>query len=582
MKSPLLLLPFLLLYFLLPSALSAQCVSGDCQDGKGTYRYPSGAKYVGEFEAGEIHGLGVCYYTNGSKYSGQWEHRYPNGKGTKTYPDGTKWTGQWKMGKMVDEQGNVLEETWVAKGEEADDGTNIQSGCISGDCVNGRGVFAYADGSKYEGEFVRSRLEGQGTFYYPNGDKYVGAFRNNYSHGKGVFFYADGTKTAGEWVEGEYYGETWVALGKEGCVEGDCTNGEGTYVYRDGAAKYTGRFRDGLASGRGVCHYAEGEYYEGEWDNGSFNGLGILHLKDGREVAGNWSDGTFLGPADVSALEAVSPSEQSATPTITTTPATVPTEVTTSSSPSNNPTTSTPAEVKVWAVVIGIAAYSHMPVLRYTDDDAYRMYAFLKSPEGGALSDDQIRVLVDEDATKAKITETMAEVFGQAGPNDLVLLYFSGHGLKGSFLPIDFDGYNNKLFHDEINTILSESPAKYKLCIADACHSGSLFAMKSGTVESALANYYKTLAQAEAGTALIMSSKSSETSLESSGLRQGVFSHFLIRGLKGEADRDDDKIVSVQELYDFIHGNVRDYTGMRQSPVIQGDYDPKMTVAVKR
>ena len=106
--------------------------------------------------------------------------------------------------------------------------------------------------------------------------------------------------------------------------------------------------------------------------------------------------------------------------------------------------------------------------------------------------------------------------------------------------------------------------------------------MKSGTVESALANYYKTLAQAEAGTALIMSSKSSETSLESSGLRQGVFSHFLIRGLKGEADRDDDKIVSVQELYDFIHGNVRDYTGMRQSPVIQGDYDPKMTVAVKR
>ncbi len=587
------ILTFAFLCFSLPN-LMAQCVSGDCQNGKGTYRYPSGAKYVGEFKDGEIHGVGVCFYTNGSKYSGQWEHRYPNGKGTKTYPDGNKWTGQWKLGKMVDEQGNVLEETWVAKGEEEDDGTNIQTGCISGDCADGEGVFGYADGSRYEGEFANARLDGQGTFYYANGDKYVGAFRNNYSHGKGVFFYADGTKTAGEWVEGEYYGESWVALGKEGCVEGDCTNGEGTYVYRDGAAKYTGSFRDGLAAGRGICHYAEGEYYEGEWANGSFNGLGILHLKDGREVKGKWSDGTFLGPADVSQLdESPAPTLAEASPTESPITQEEPSpeiiveqtpkpEAATATSSTAETTSIESGEVKVWAVVIGIASYTHMPVLRYTDDDAYRMYAFLKSPEGGALSDDQIRVLVDEDATKAKITATMQEIFGQAGPNDLVMLYFSGHGLKGSFLPIDFDGYNNKLFHDEINALLSESPAKYKLCIADACHSGSLFAMKSGTVENALASYYKTLAQADAGTALIMSSKSSETSLESSGLRQGVFSHFLIRGLKGEADQDDNKVVSVQELYNFINDNVREYTGMRQSPVIKGDYDPKMTVAVKR
>ena len=83
-------------------------------------------------------------------------------------------------------------------------------------------------------------------------------------------------------------------------------------------------------------------------------------------------------------------------------------------------------------------------------------------------------------------------------------------------------------------------------------------------------------------TALIMSSKSDETSLESSGLRQGVFSHFLIRGLKGEADTNGNRIISVQELYDFIGENVRTYTGMRQSPVIKGDYDGKMTVAVIR
>jgi hypothetical protein len=88
----------------------AQCISGNCKNGKGTYVYPSGAKYVGEFRDGEIHGVGVCYYTNGSKYSGEWKHRYPDGKGTKTYSDGTKRTGQWRQGKPVDESGKLQEE----------------------------------------------------------------------------------------------------------------------------------------------------------------------------------------------------------------------------------------------------------------------------------------------------------------------------------------------------------------------------------------------------------------------------------------------------------------------------------------
>jgi len=249
---------------------------------------------------------------------------------------------------------------------------------------------------------------------------------------------------------------------------------------------------------------------------------------------------------------------------------------------SNTPTLRQANGMKVWAVVIGIAAYDHMPTLRYTDDDAYRIFAHLKSPEGGALKDEQIRILIDEDATKEKISATMREVFGKAGKNDLVMLYFSGHGLKGSFLPIDFDGFNNKFDHSEIKEILDNSPAKYKLCIADACHSGSLLAMKSANVTNVLANYYKTLSTANPGTALIMSSKSNETSLESSGLRQGVFSHFLIRGLKGEADTNSDKIVSIQELYDFIDGNVQSYTGNRQTPLIEGDYDKEMAVSVVR
>ena len=177
MKSLLLLL----LSFCFLSSLSAQCISGDCKNGIGTYVYPSGAKYTGHFKDGEIHGVGVCYYTDGSKYQGEWVHRYPEGRGTKTYSDGTTRTGRWLRGKPVDDSGKLLEEYIAKKKEERqDDGTNIQSGCLSGNCKDGQGIFAYPDGSKYEGQFLNNKFEGQGTFYFPNGDKYVGQFKENY------------------------------------------------------------------------------------------------------------------------------------------------------------------------------------------------------------------------------------------------------------------------------------------------------------------------------------------------------------------------------------------------------------------
>jgi hypothetical protein len=528
------------------------CVSGDCYNGTGIYIYPSGAVYIGEFRNGEIQGIGVCYYSDGSKYQGEWMNRYPEGNGTKTYADGSKRTGSWKRGQPVDAGGKIVDASALAK-EKSNDGTAVQSGCLSGDCVNGQGVFAYPDGSRYEGYFRNGKPNAGGTFFYPNKDKYVGNFRNGLRNGNGTLIQANGATTTGEWKEGEFVGKG--ATTKMGCIEGDCANGYGTYVFRDGP-KYIGTFKNHLPDGKGVVYYPNSERYEGDMANGAFNGYGTLFMEDGTHVNGFWKEGTYLGaknPYAIAQEDVSSPKYRKTMP-----------------------------DLKVWAVIIGVSAYNHMPVLRYPDDDAYRIFAFLRSPEGGALPEEQIRILVDEDATKRNIKNTMEDIFGKAGPNDLVFFYFSGHGLKGSFLPIDFDGVDNKLYHDEVNDILARSPAKYKLVIADACHSGSLLAMRGDKEPSMLTTYYETLAKAKAGSALLMSSKSEETSLESSGLRQGVFSHFLIRGLKGEADSSRDKIVSVQELFDYVQANVRSYTGNRQSPIMQGDYDPRMTVAVLR
>jgi uncharacterized caspase-like protein len=146
---------------------------------------------------------------------------------------------------------------------------------------------------------------------------------------------------------------------------------------------------------------------------------------------------------------------------------------------------------------------------------------------------------------------------------------------------VDYDGYNNRLFHNEIRQVLERSRARHKLVLADACHSGSLLAMK-GSGAAALKQLYDAFENSAGGLALLLSSKSEEYSLEDSGLRSGIFSHYLIRGLKGEADADRDKIVTITELYNFVFAEVRRYTGGVQTPTLTGKFDKDMPVAVRR
>ncbi|MEM9887678.1 MAG: caspase family protein [Bacteroidota bacterium] len=437
--------------------------------------------------------------------------------------------------------------------------------CIKGNCQNGEGTMEYGGGAKYIGEFKNGKIEGRGIFYFRNGNKYIGHWENQRQQGKGRMVYKNGNIYLGEFQESKIHGIGKMEFANGSSYEGEWSEGKpqgkGLYITTEGD-RYDGDVHNGQFEGYGKMTYVDGGKYDGYWKNGKRHGKGVLIAADGEITDDIWVEGrptqdfyTYKNQNQPTASSTVSTAE-------------------------------TPKafrnDVKIWAVVVGVGSYEHMPSLRFTDDDAYQLYAFLKSPEGGALPDEQVRVLIDENATYRNILHSIRRVLHQADDNDVALFYFSGHGLESSFLPVDYDGARNKLMHNELKSLISQSRAKHKVVIADACHSGAYKGYRSAEIDKSLEHYYQAFEKSSGGTALLLSSKEKEYSLEDGGLRSGVFSYFIIRGLKGEADRNHDKIINVQELFNFTRKNVRQYTASMQTPILMGAFDPKMPLAVIR
>ncbi len=535
------------------STTSAQCIEGNCQNGRGTYQFENGNKYRGDFRRGLMHGKGMIVFGNDNSYNGDWVSGMREGVGVYSFATGNVYSGSFSknkfsgLGTMNFASGNKYVGNW----EE--------------DQPNGQGIFYFSGNDRYEGNFVNGKFTGNGTMYYKNNEKYVGQWQDNLRHGYGKMTRSNGSFIEGTWERGQIKiqnnpnteGSTVTTVATnttevlQDCNKIYCKSGKGTFQYGDGS-KWTGEFKDGVPEGQGICIYANGDKYVGRFERHAPQGEGTMYHSNGRIVSAIWEYGRPIG--DIPSNSKVNQ-----------------TTVDVDRSP----------EVKIWAVVVGVGRYTSMPVLKYSDDDAYQFYAFMKSPEGGALPDRQIKVLVDEDATRVNILQTMRQILLKADENDEIVFYFSGHGVDGAFLPQDFDGINNRLLHSDVKTIFEQSKAKYKLCIADACFSGSLLAMKQPLAPQIQA-FYKAFDNTQGGMALFMSSKSQEYSLEDQGLRSGIFSHYLSRGLKGEADFDGNKIVTIRELYDFVYKNVRTYTSSAQTPTISGQFDWTMPVSMVR
>jgi Caspase domain len=216
-----------------------------------------------------------------------------------------------------------------------------------------------------------------------------------------------------------------------------------------------------------------------------------------------------------------------------------------------------------WALLVGVTKYSHLPSLRFCARDMKKLEEVLVESSGYPRKN--VRLLADVGDGKSAATTGKASVqsawkslLEQVQGNDTVLFAFSGHGMeddgKGYLMTSDADPKRvvaTALPMSWVYEQLDRCPAKSKVVMVDACHSG---ATKGKSFSQ------QTLVGGD-GVYGLFSCKSNQESWEDPNLQHGVFTYYLINALRGEADLREnngngDHQVSADEVFQYLSKKV--------------------------
>ena len=220
------------------------------------------------------------------------------------------------------------------------------------------------------------------------------------------------------------------------------------------------------------------------------------------------------------------------------------------------------ARGKIYAVMVGVSKYEKpADNLTFCHRDANEMYATLKE----YTTPDCMLLLTDERAKHDNIVYYMRKLFQQAQPDDMVIFFFSGHGNNNLFMT-----YDKHLNFSTLKSIFRQTKAKRKLIFANAC--------SSGTLRKADSQVHSENVNPGNNVLLFLSSRSNQDSYEDHALKNGIFTYYLLAGLRGDADANKDSYITAKELFDFVNPKVKERTGGIQTPVMWGKFDERMII----
>ncbi len=246
---------------------------------------------------------------------------------------------------------------------------------------------------------------------------------------------------------------------------------------------------------------------------------------------------------------------------------------------SSAPTTKEPASgsSKVdggrrWIMAVGICKFADTRIspLTYCVDDARSISSYFRAD---GVADEQIIFLADEDAKKSSVMESLERLAENIDPEDSLFFFYSSHGAGDSagktyFITFDTvidDLSTTALPMQELKNVVEKIECRDVVMMIDTCHSGGAKSLGRQDEKA----FDKLVRTADRGTrvAILTSSRTHETSIESDEWKHGAFTYFMLEGLAGASDNfPRDGRVSVTELFDYVMVAVPRATDRAQHP----------------
>ncbi len=251
----------------------------------------------------------------------------------------------------------------------------------------------------------------------------------------------------------------------------------------------------------------------------------------------------------------------------------------------------------LWAVVVGIDRYANIRPLKYAVADAQSFYDLLVTVN--QVPAENVFLLLNEQATLQALRSTLGtKVKNRAGADDMVIIYFAGHGaterdmmspdgdgLEKYLLPYGADPndlYASALPMREVAHIFHRIRSERLVFVADACYSGASGGrtVSTGGLRANLSDRFLERLAGGKGKVIITASSANEVSAEKDELGHGVFTYYLVNGLRGPADTDADGLITVDEAYRYVTEHVPAATGQEQHPVKKGTVEGQLVISI--
>jgi uncharacterized caspase-like protein len=238
-----------------------------------------------------------------------------------------------------------------------------------------------------------------------------------------------------------------------------------------------------------------------------------------------------------------------------------------------------PAVSYKWALVVGVGQF-HNPRLnlRYTRSDAQGMADLLRDPTYGRFRADHVRFIADSDATAVNIRAGLNWLARSATPDDMAVIYIATHGTAreqdaaGASYLVTYDTdvdsldglYSTAIPMVEISNVVRTRITALKVAvILDTCHSQGALA-QTVTIPQSVSPQTLDRIKEGTGRVILAASRTEESSYEMARYSHGLFTYYLLQGLKQQKDTPLDKIfpwITTQVAHDA------EANGWKQHPV---------------